>query len=218
MKAWKSFVVSLACAAGLAGSSAMAQHGRLFPPEDLGILEGPDRDAYQRPDRIMDELGIGEGSVVGDLGAGGGWFTVRLAYRVGPNGKVYAEDIQHQMIDAIRRRVGREQLKNVETILGTQSDPRLPAPVDAVLIVDAYHEMEQPVVLLRNVARVLKPNGRVGIVGYKKDGYGPGPIMEERVDPDRVIRDAEAAGLQLQSRPTFLRYQYMLVFGKRAPK
>ena len=114
--------------------------------------------------------------------------------------------------------MGREQLKNVETILGTSSDPRLPVPVDAVLIVDAYHEMAQPVVLLRNVAAALKPNGRVGIVGFKKDGYGPGPAMEERVDPDRVIRDAEAAGLQLLSRPTFLRYQYMLVFGKRAPK
>ncbi len=218
MNTLKRIALTLGCAAALAGAQVAAQHGRLFRPEDLGILEGPDRDAWQRPDRIMDELGIGEGSVVADLGAGGGWFTVRLAYRVGPNGKVYAEDVQHQMIDAIRRRVGREQLKNVETILGTSSDPRLPVPVDAVLIVDAYHEMAQPVGLLRNVAAALKPNGRVGIVGFTKDGYGPGPAMEERVDPDRVIRDAEAAGLQLLSRPTFLRYHYMLVFGKRAPK
>jgi ubiquinone/menaquinone biosynthesis C-methylase UbiE len=217
MKAWLPCALSLVCAAVI-GVSAAPQHGRLFPPEDLGILEGPDRDAWQRPDRIMDELGIGEGSVVADLGAGGGWFTVRLAYRVGPNGKVYAEDIQHQMIDAIRRRVSREQLKNVETILGTPEDPHLPVPVDAVLIVDAYHEMVQPVVLLRNVAAALKPNGRIGIVDYKKDGYGPGPLLEDRVDPERVIRDANAAGLQLLSRPTFLRYQYMLVFGKRAPK
>lgn len=200
------------------GALAAPQHGRLFPPEDLGLLEGPDRDAWQRPDRIMDELGIGEGSIVADLGAGGGWFTVRLAYRVGPDGQVYAEDVQHQMIEAIRRRIAREQLTNVKTILGTQTDPGLPQPVDAVLIVDAYSEMEHPVALLRNVAASLKPKGRIGIVNFTKDGYGPGPDMEERVDPERVIRDAEAAGLRLLSRPTFLRYHYMLVFGKSAPK
>lgn len=212
------FRVALAFVAVVAGVAAAPQHGRLFPPEHLGILEGPDRDAWQRPDQIMDELGIGEGSVVADLGAGGGWFTVRLAYRVGPNGRVYAEDIQHQMIEAIKRRVAREQLANVKTILGTPADPGLPAPVDAVLIVDAYAEMEHPVTLLRNVAASLKPHGRIGIVNFKKDGHGPGPAMDERVDPERVIRDAESAGLQLLSRPQFLRYQYMLVFGKRAPK
>ena len=72
------------------------------------MLEGPDRDAWQRPEKIMDELRIAEGSVVADLGAGGGWFTVRLAHRVGPNGVVYAEDIQPQMIEAIKRRVARD--------------------------------------------------------------------------------------------------------------
>jgi len=210
--------IALGLAFALSSLAVGAQHGRLFPPEDLGILEGPDRDAYQQPEKIMDELGIGEGSVVADLGAGGGWFTVRLAHRVGPNGKVYAEDIQRQMIEAIQRRVQREQLTNVKTILGTAADPRLPEPVDAVLIVDAYHEMEHPVMLLRNVAARLKPAGRIGIVDFKKDGYGPGPDMNERVDPERVIRDAEAAGLQLISRPAFLRYEYMLVFGKIAPK
>jgi predicted methyltransferase len=209
-------VCLIVCAA--AGVLAAPQHGRLFPPKELGILEGPDRDAWQQPDRIMDELGIGEGSVVADLGAGGGWFTVRLADRVRPNGIVYAEDVQHQMIESIDRRIKREQLSNVRTILGTQADPRLPKLVDAVLIVEAYSEMEQPVTLLRNVARSLKPQGRIGIVNSKKDGYGPGPAMEERVDPERVIRDAEAAGLKLLARPGFLRYQYMLVFGKSAPK
>jgi ubiquinone/menaquinone biosynthesis C-methylase UbiE len=191
-----------------------AQHTRLFRPQDLGELEGPDRDEWQRPAKIMDALGVGDGSVVADLGAGSGWFTIRLADRVGPNGRVYAEDIQHQMIDSIRRRVDKIGLKNVTTILGTMKDPMLPAPVDAVLIVDAYHEMEQPVVLLRNVARSLKPSGRIGIVNFTKEGGGPGPAMEARVDPERVIRDAQAAGLVLRSRETFLRYQYMLVFEK----
>ena len=200
----------------LAGGVASAQHARLFPPRELGKLEAPDRDAWQRPDQVMDALGIGENSVVADLGAGGGWFTIRLARRVGPNGKVYAEDVQHEMLEAIRRRVEREGLsKVVERRLGTAVDPGLPPGVlDAALIVDAYHEMDQPVALLKNLARSLRPNGRIGILNFTKEGGGPGPPMQERVDPERVIRDASAAGLRLIDRPNFLRYQYMLVLGK----
>ena len=208
-------VILLLCAAA---TSPTAQHARLFPPKDLGLLEGPDRDLHQRPEQIMDALQIGEGSVVADLGAGGGWFTVRLARRVGPNGRVYAEDIQPEMIGAIQRRIAREELKWVETVLGTPVDARLPpASLDAALMVDAYHEFEQPVTLLRNVARALKPTGLIGIVNYKKDGGGPGPDMEARVDPEKVIADAQEAGLVLRKRETFLRYQYMLTFGI-APK
>jgi ubiquinone/menaquinone biosynthesis C-methylase UbiE len=207
------FLLTMALA-GVAGSEI--QHGRLFPPENLGLLEGPDRHLWQRPDDIMDALGIGEGSVVADLGAGSGWFTIRLARRVGPNGKVYAEDIQSQMIESIDRRVRREGLqRTVETKLGTPTDPRLPpGRLNAALIVNAYYEMEQPVVLLRNVARSLKPDGLIGIVDFKKDGFGPGPPMDERVDPERIIRDASAVGLRLVDRPEFLPYQYMLVFGR----
>jgi len=195
-----------------------AQHPRLFPPERLGELEGPDRDAWQRPDQIMDALQIGENSVVADLGAGGGWFTIRLARRVGPNGRVYAEDIQPQMIQAIEQRVKRENLRNVITQRGTADDPELPSGrLDAVLIVDAYHEVERPVALLSNVATSLKPDGVVAIINFKKDGGGPGPSMEERVDPEQVIADARAAGLELRKRDDFLRYQYMLTFG-RGPK
>jgi ubiquinone/menaquinone biosynthesis C-methylase UbiE len=191
---------------------AAQQHTRLFRPEDLGQLEPPDRDEWQRPDRIMDALGVGDGSVVADLGAGNGYFTIRLAKRVGPNGIVFAEDVQRQMIEAITRRVDKIGLKNVITVRGTTTNPRLPKPVDAVLIVGAFHEMEQPMVLLGNVAKSLKPTGLVGIVDFKKDGGGPGPVMEERPDPEVVIGHARAAGLVLRSRETFLRYQYMLVF------
>jgi predicted methyltransferase len=197
----------------LLAAEAAAQHTRLFRPEDLGELEAPDRDEWQRPDKIMDALGVAEASVVADLGAGSGWFTIRLADRVGPNGKVFAEDIQRPMIQAIKVRVERMGLKGrVTAVLGTANDPRLPEPVDAVLIVDAFHEMENPVLLLRNVAKSLKPKGRIGIVQHTKDGGGPGPALAERVDPEVVIRDAQAAGLVLRSRETFLKYQYMLVF------
>jgi SAM-dependent methyltransferase len=118
------------------------------------------------------------------------------------------------MIDAINRRKAREVLTNVETVLGTQVDAHLPvASLDAALMVDAYPEFEQPVALLKNVARALKPTGLIGIVNYKKDGLGPGPLMEARVDPEKVIAVARAAGLELRKRETFLRYQYMLTFG-----
>jgi len=194
-------------------------HGRLFPPEDLGILESPDRDEWQEPERIMDALRIADGSRVADLGAGGGWFTIRLARRVGPNGRVYAEDVQPEMIESIRQRVANQRLTNVETILGTVDDPRLPDNLDAVLIVDAYPQFgdrpDDRVPVLRHIARALAPDGRLGIIDFKLDGVGgPGPPLEERLDPDQVRLEAEQAGLRLIRHDTFLRYQYLLIFGR----
>jgi predicted methyltransferase len=163
----------------------------------------------------MDALQIAEGSVVADLGAGGGWFTVRLARRVGPNGLVYAEDIQPQMIDAIRRRVDEQGFTWVRTILGAPNDPRLPYGLRAVLIVDTYPQFAEPVQLLRRVAASLAPTGLVGIVDFRKEGAGgPGPPLAERLDPETIQRDAEEPGLTLRRKELFLRYQYLLVFGK----
>ena len=191
------------------------RHSRRFPPAELGVLEGPDREAWQKPDVIMDALGIYDGSSVADLGAGGGWFTVRLARRVGPRGRVYAEDIQKPMIEAMDRRMQREGLHNVTMVLGTTEDPKLaPKSVDAVLIVGSYAEFERPVELLTNVRASLKPNGRLGIVDFRKDGYGPGPPLEDRPDPEIVIKEAQAAGLRLISRDTQLPFQFLLVFGR----
>ena len=164
----------------------------------------------------MDTLGIADGSVVADLGAGSGWFTLRLAIRVGPNGRVYAEDIQPEMIGVISRRMARENMqKRVVPVLGTADNLRLPEnALDVALICDAYHEMEHPVQLLRNAARALKKDGRLAIIEFTKAGGGPGGPMEDRVDPERVIREAQAAGLRLIAQHNFLRYQYLLVFGK----
>ena len=121
-----------------------SNHGRLFPPEELGALEGPDRDAWQEPERIMDSLGITSGTMVADVGAGGGWFTIKLASRVGPEGLVYAEDIQREMIESINRRVNRANLSNVETIIGTSNNPKIPTPVDAVLMAVSYTHLTLP--------------------------------------------------------------------------
>lgn len=193
------------------------RRGRIFSPLDLGLLEPPDREAWQKPDQVMDALRVAEGSAVADLGAGGGWFTIRLARRVGPNGVVYAEDIQRLMIEAIDRRVQREGLTNVRAVLGVGNDPRLPAGgLDAVLIVDAFHEIpaDERVVLLNNVARALKPTGRIGIIDYREGEGGPGPGPEERVAPDVIIATARAAGLTLDRQETFLPYQHFLIFRK----
>ena len=209
--------MALAAAAG----AQTRPKGHLFEPQDLGLLESADRDQWQNPEQIMDELGIADGAIVADLGAGGGWFTIRLARRIGPNGLVYAEDVQPQMLEAISRRTQREGLRNVRTVLGTANDPRLPVNLDAAIIVDAYHEMStpliagnDPVALLFNVARALKPQGRLGVVDFNAGSGGPGPDPEERVDPDSVVRAAAAAGLQLISRESVSAFQYLLVFGK----
>ena len=200
----------------LVGASPAQQprvaRGRLFPPEKLGELEVRDRDEWQEPDRIMDALGIADGARVADIGAGGGWFTIRLAKRVGPNGRVYAEDVQHQMIESIQRRVLRENLPWVETKLGTTTDPKLPGNLNAVLIVDTYPQLEEPVLILKHLATALAPNGRLGIVDWRKDVFGPGPAMNERLEPEVIIRDATRAGLRLHAHHKFLRYQYLLVF------
>jgi len=217
-------ILVMLSALALAGAVSVQSQSRnqLFPPQELVLLEAPDREQWQKPDQIMDALLIAEGSVVADLGAGGGWFTAQLSARVGPNGLVYAEDIQPAMIDTIERRKVRENLRNVRTVLGTATDPRLPVGISAALIVDAYREMEippaDPVMLLRHIAAALKPDGRVGVVDFNPGDGGPGPARDQRLDPESVIRAAEAAGLRLLSRePQINPFQFLLVFGKAAP-
>jgi arsenite methyltransferase len=196
-------------------AQSMQGHRKLFPPENLGMLEAPDRAAWQKPERIMDALGIAEGARVADIGAGSGWFTMHLARRVGPNGVVYAQDVQRQMLEAIKRRVTREGLRNVETRLGEGTDPALPhGALDAVLMVDIYPEVEPRIRVsyLRNIAKALKPTGRIGIVDYRPGAGGPGPD-EGRVDAGTAEADARAAGLRVLSREN-LPYQYLLVLGR----
>jgi SAM-dependent methyltransferase len=188
---------------------------RLFPPADLFLLESPDRAAWQKPDLVMDALRIAENATVADVGAGSGFFTVRLARRVGPNGVVYAEDIQPPMLESIKRRVSREGLNNVVTRLGTATDTNLPkGALDAVLVVDVYQEVEgeaSRIRLLRHLADTLKAQGRIGIVNYKPGEGGPGP--ETRLDREVVEAEVRAAGLRLLDRVT-LPFQYLLVVGR----
>jgi ubiquinone/menaquinone biosynthesis C-methylase UbiE len=208
-------IVAAAMAAGL--HAQRPAQSTVFAPEDLGVLESPDREQWQRPEAIMDALGIADGSRVADLGAGGGWFTVRLGHRVGPNGRVFAEDIQSQMLDAIARRVKDHGLTNIELIRGTPDDPKLPPSLDAVLVVDTYTQFPDAgkVTLLRHVRDALAPSGRLGVVDFRRDGAGgPGPPLDERIDPAAIRADAAKAGLTFLRVETCLRYQYLLIFGR----
>jgi ubiquinone/menaquinone biosynthesis C-methylase UbiE len=162
----------------------------------------------------MDDLSIADGSIVADLGAAPGWFAVRLAARVGPNGRVFAEDITPDMIEVIRRRIQNERLQNVTSILGTPTDPRLPSGIDAALIVDVYPEIDDPGAFLRNVAAALKPQGRIGIVDFNPGGGGPGPAPDERVTPEAVVSAAAAAGLKLIANEPAGPFQFLLIFTK----
>jgi ubiquinone/menaquinone biosynthesis C-methylase UbiE len=207
-------VLTVAVLAPVEGQQRDA-HPRLFPPEQLVLLEGPDRSEWQQPDRVMDALGIADGFRVADVGAGGGWFTIRLARRVGPHGRVYAEDIQPEMIVSIEQRVKREDLRNVVTTSGTASDPKLPKGLNAVLMVDTYPQIREPIAVLKIISASLAPNGKLGIVDFKPDGAGgPGPDLSERISPEMIKRQAGTAGLKLLSHETFLKYQYLLIFGK----
>ena len=153
---------------GPAGSPATA-----FPAPDRAVAgivtdtwsDERSRDAAGEADRVMQLLGVGPGTAVADVGAGSGYYTVRLARRVGPDGRVYAEDIVLEYLERLAARVRRERLGNVTLARGEPHDPRLPpGSVDLALLVHMYHEVEQPFGLLWNLRPALRPNGKVAIV------------------------------------------------------
>jgi len=231
MKKKLAFLAIAACAAGAcsvapaeappASSATPPQAGPetgerpLFQASDLGLLESDDRDRWQHVDDILDNLKVSDGSVVADIAAGGGWFSDRLARRVGPSGLVYAEEIQPTMIQAMTRRFQVENLTNIRTVLGTPTDPRLPpGAIDAVFIVNSFHDIEQPVPLLGNLRASLSRRGLIGIVDFTPGGGGPGPDAPERVAPETIIAAGIAANLHLIAQYAVPPYEFLLVFGR----
>jgi predicted methyltransferase len=180
---------------------------------DLSIFEEPGRDQRLQIDRVMDLLQIKSGSVVADIGAGGGWFSVRAAARVAPNGRVIAEEINPKAITAIQQRAQREHLGDIETILGTPDDPKLPPnSLDAALMLKVYHEIAHPPVLLANLHAALKPGGRFGIID--KNGNGADHGLNEPI----VRAEVEHAGFRQVARYDFTKadkQDYFLIFEKR---
>ena len=177
---------------------------------DLSIFEDAARDKNLQIDRVMDILKITDGRSVADIGAGSGWFTVRAAKRVGLTGRVFAVEINQEYIDHINSRATAEGFKNIKTIAGKADDPMLPPnSVDVVFILKTYHEIAEPVVLMKKVRSALKKGGLVGIIDRNGNGADHG------LDKDVVIRELKLAGFSLKEQYDFVKpdnMDYFLVF------
>ena len=177
---------------------------------DLSIFEYPDRDKKLQIDRVMDLLGIATGKNVADIGAGSGWFTVRAARRVGPTGAVLAEDINPVAIEYIGKRVLKEDLQNVRTVLGSPDDARLPTgSTDAVLLLKVYHEIAHPVGFMTTLKTALRPGAKVGIIDRNGNGADHG------LKHDVVVKEMAQAGYKLVGSYDFTKadgQDYFLIF------
>jgi ubiquinone/menaquinone biosynthesis C-methylase UbiE len=181
--------------------------------EGAAWLERPEREDEEQPSRAIAALDIKPGQVVADVGAGSGYYTVRLAKQVGPIGRVFATDIQQEMLDLLKKRLARERLDNVELILATEVDPRLPAgQLDLILMVDVYHELSRPQEVLRRLRTSLKPDGRLVLVEFRKESAWV-PIREEhKMSVKEARMELEAEGYRFDRVIDILPWQHILVF------
>ena len=201
-------------AMGWAPGQVAHQH---HPPEStsayIQALEDPSRNEWQKPEDVVRHLGLKPGETVADIGAGSGYFTVRLARAVGPGGKVYAVDIDHGMLNYIEQRAREERLANIQTVLADPHDPKLPgSSVDLIFICDTLHHISGREKYYPLLARGLKPGGRFVDVDFQKRPLPIGPPLEMKIAKSAVVDEAKAAGFHLEKEFDFLPYQYFLVF------
>jgi ubiquinone/menaquinone biosynthesis C-methylase UbiE len=179
----------------------------------IAMLEDPKRDAYQKPHEVLMALDLKAGETIADIGSGSGYFTLRFAAHVGDTGRVFAVDIDPEMIRYLNRRVRDAGVRNVQTILAEPDDPLLPdASVDRFVVVDTWHHIEKPVDYLGLMKKMLKPGGRVVMIDFQKKPLPFGPPLEMKIAREDLIRQMEANGFRLTQEHTFLPYQYFLVF------
>jgi precorrin-6B methylase 2 len=185
-------------------------------PGGIAWLDRPEREKEEHPEVVMDALGLRGGEVVADLGAGSGYFTFRIAPRVGKTGKVLAVEIQDEMLETIRRRAGALKVTNVEEIKGSETDPKLPAGgLDLVLMVDVYHELAYPFEVMTKVREALKPGGRVVFVEYRKEDPQL-PIKEvHKMSVDQLKKEMKAVGLTHVRTVENLPSQHIVIFENR---
>lgn len=205
----------IACLFGLTSAFALSPNEPGRPTSepytgDLAIFEDADRAQKLQVERVMDLLGIKRGSTVADIGAGSGWFTVRGARRVGKEGTVYAVEINPDYIRHIKRRAKREKLSNIRTVLGKPDNPLLPSEsIDAVLLLKTYHEIAQPVPLLRHLRAAMRRGAKLGIIDRNGKGDDHG------LNADVVIKEATQAGFVLAEQHDFVKgddVDYFLIF------
>jgi ubiquinone/menaquinone biosynthesis C-methylase UbiE len=191
-------------------------HDRHGNPPDLASyiarLESPERAAWQLPERVVAALALRPGHVVADLGAGPGYFSLRLARRVGKRGRVFAVDVEPALLGVLRDRVAARRLAGITPVLGAPTDPLLPtASCDRVLSVNAYHHYPDGPAALRRMARLLKRGGRLAVIDFHKRETPMGPPVSERVARERLLDDSERAGLRVAEELTFLPHQYFFL-------
>jgi SAM-dependent methyltransferase len=212
-------VVASAIAIALAVSAQERRHpvsGRVLAPtmgvEGAAWLDRPEREAEEAPSKAVDALGIRPGDVVADIGAGSGYYTVKLARAVGPGGRVVATDLQAGMLDLIRARIARERLTNVEVVQGGADDPRLPAKTfDLLLMVDVYHELASPQVFVRRLKETLKPGGRLVLIEFRREDPRV-PIREEhKMSVEQVRQELAADGFRIDRVIDVLPWQHIIV-------
>jgi ubiquinone/menaquinone biosynthesis C-methylase UbiE len=175
-------------------------------------MEDPERASWQRPDEVVAALGLRPGDVACDVGAGPGYFTLRLSRAVGPGGRVWAVDVEPEMIAALRERLERAGARNVTPVLARADDPLLPpAACDVVLVVDTFHHFPDGVAYLRGLAARLRPGGRIVNVDFHKREMPVGPPIENKVAREDFLAAARAAGLAVVEEKTFLVHQYFFV-------
>jgi SAM-dependent methyltransferase len=216
---WKTIGVVVACAnvvvAGAQqhqppGKPDHMQHRFDDPARFAKSFDDPARDRWQMPDRVIAALKLPSTASVADIGAGTGYFTVRLAKAV-PAGTVYAVDIEPAMVEHIRNRAATAHLTNVMAVVATPHDPKLPKPVDTVIVVDTYHHIPDRALYFRDLKRSLTPSGRVAIIDFREDAP-EGPPPEFRFDADQIISEMKQAGFVLDAKHDFLPRQHFLVF------
>jgi SAM-dependent methyltransferase len=209
----------LGAVAALAFQAEHPLTGRRIAPV-MGVggadwLDRSERETEEHPDAALDALGLKPGMVVADIGAGTGYMTLRMARRVAPSGKVYAEDMQPEMLRLLRQNAAREKLTNIETILGTEVDPKLPAgKLDLILLVDVYHEFSQPQKMLRRMRQALKPDGRLVLLEYRKEDPTIPIRPEHKMSVQEVKIELEAEGFHLDQVIETLPRQHILILGK----
>lgn len=178
-------------------------------------LDRPEREWEENPGKALDALELKRGMVVADVGAGTGYFTIRMARRVGPEGKVYASDLQEAMLKRLARNTAREKIRNVQTVEATELDPGLPPnAVDLILMVDVYHEFSHPQEMLRKMRASLKPGGRLVLIEYRKEDPAVPIRPEHKMSVEEAKAEVEAEGFHLAETIGVLPRQHILVFRK----
>ena len=226
MRRWQRGVLILSAVALAAGVAAQTPgthpiSGRRFAPvmgyPGADWLERAERIDEEEPDRALNLLQIPKGASVADIGAGSGYITVRLARRVGAGGRVYANDLQPQMLELLQRRIAREKITNVTIVQGAVDDPNLPAAsVDLELMVDVYHELSQPQAMLRRLREALKPGGRLVLLEYRKEDPAIPIRLEHKMTVAEAKMEVEAEGFTLAKVDESLPRQHILIFNANA--